>query len=194
MSQQTANGRIEIICGCMFSGKTEELIRRIRRVKIARQPFRLFTPSRDTRYGLNQVTSHSGSRLEAQTVRSISEVLNACHDVKVVAMDEIHFLDDPPERIVAACQQMADQGIRVLIATLDQDFRGEPFAAIALLMAVAERVDKLSAICVCCGAEATRSQRLINGHPAPADAPTLMLGGREMYEARCRACHIVPRS
>jgi len=183
------SGRIEIICGCMFSGKTEELIRRIRHVNLARQTFRIFTPRLDTRYSTRHVTSHIGSQIEAQPIRSMSEAVEGADDVQVVALDEIHFLEDSPEQILGACQNLANRGLRVLVAGLDQNYRAEPFPAMAMLMAIAEQVDKLYAICARCGAYATRTQRLINGQPAPADAPTIVVGGRELYEARCRTCY-----
>lgn len=189
MTRHSASGRIEVICGCMYSGKTEELIRRIRQVRIARQPFRIFTPRLDTRYETGHVASHAGARLEAQTIQSISEVLVQADDVQVVAIDELHFLEDTPDAILQGCQDLADRGLRVLVAGLDQNYRAEPFPAMAQLCAVAEQVDKLYAICVRCGAYATRSQRLINGQPAPADAPTIVVGGLELYEARCRSCY-----
>lgn len=189
MTQPSAGGRIEVICGCMFSGKTEELIRRMRQVQIARQSLRIFTPRLDTRYSSGQVASHVGSRLEAKPVNSIAEVLAAIDDVHVVAIDELHFLVDSPEEIVRGCQQLADQGRRVLVAGLDQNYRAEPFPAISQLMAVAEQVDKLYAICVRCGSYATRSQRLSGGQSAPADAPTIVVGGLDIYEARCRSCY-----
>jgi thymidine kinase len=173
----------------MFSGKTEELIRRMRQVQIARQACRIFTPRLDTRYTSSHVASHSGARLEAVPVSSIAEVIERSEDVQVIAIDELHFLEDRPELVVAACQSLADGGKRVLIAGLDQNYRAEPFAAISQLMALAEQVDKLYAICVRCGAYATRSQRLIDGRPAPADAPTIVVGGLDLYEARCRSCY-----
>jgi thymidine kinase len=173
----------------MFSGKTEELIRRMRQVMIARQPCRIFTPRLDTRYSEGHVASHSGTKLEAIAIQSIHEALAHLDDVQVVALDELHFLIDTPEEIVAGCQQMADRGLRVLVAGLDQNYRAEPFPAMMQLMAVAEQVDKLYAICVRCGAYATRSQRLIDGQPAPHNAPTIVVGGLDLYEARCRACY-----
>ncbi len=189
MTRPCSGGRIEVISGCMFSGKTEELIRRIRQVSIARQPFRIFTPLLDVRYGLNQVASHAGARIEAQPVHCMTEVMAHIADAHVVAIDELHFLEDTPDQIVDICQELAGRGLRVIISGLDQSYRAEPFPAMANLMAVAEQVDKLYAICVRCGAYATRSQRLINGHPAPANAPTIVVGGQELYEARCRACY-----
>lgn len=190
MTHPGSGGRIEVISGCMFSGKTEELIRRLHHVQIARQRLQAFTPRRDTRYAIGNLVSHNGVRIEAHPIERIQEALDLLSDdVQVVALDELHFLDDQPEAISAACQAMADRGLRVIVAGLDQDFRAEPFAAMSRLMAVAEQVDKLYAICVRCGAYATRSQRLIDGQPAPHDAPTIVVGGLDMYEARCRSCY-----
>lgn len=193
MTRPSAGGRIEVICGCMFSGKTEELIRRLHHVQIARQRLAAFTPRRDTRYALGNLVSHNGLRIEAHIIDSIREVPNYLDEgVQVVALDELHFLDDEPEVIRTTCQALADRGLRVIVAGLDQDFRALPFPAMSQLLSVAEQIDKLFAICVRCGAYATRSQRLINGQPAPFDAPVIAVGGLEMYEARCRACYLQP--
>jgi thymidine kinase len=173
----------------MYSGKTEELIRRMRQVMIARQPCRVFTPRLDTRYGERHVASHAGARLEAVPVSSIAEVVAGAEGLQVVAIDELHFLEDSAEAIVSGCQALADNGVRVIVAGLDQNYRAEPFDGMMQLMAVAEQVDKLYAICVRCGAFATRSQRLIDGRPAPAGAPTIVVGGLDLYEARCRRCY-----
>lgn len=189
MTRLSSGGRIEVVCGCMFSGKTEELIRRMRQVMIARQPCRIYTPRLDTRYSESHVASHTGARLEAVPISSIHEAIAGAEDVQVIALDELHFLEDPAEEILEGCQALADRGLRVIVAGLDQSYRAEPFPAMMQLMAVAEQVDKLYAICVRCGAYATRSQRLINGRPAPADAPTLEVGGLDLYEARCRSCY-----
>jgi thymidine kinase len=189
MTRPSAGGRIEVICGCMYSGKTEELIRRMRQVIIARQPCCIFTPRLDTRYSVGHIASHTGAKLEAYPVSSIREVIAGAADVQVVAIDELHFLEDDPEHVLAGCQALADRGLRVIVAGLDQNYRAEPFPGMMQLMAVAEQVDKLYAICVRCGAYATRSQRLIDGRPAPAEAATLVVGGLELYEARCRNCY-----
>jgi thymidine kinase len=189
MTRPSAGGRIEVICGCMYSGKTEELIRRMRQVMIARQPCCIFTPRLDTRYSVGHIASHTGAKLEAYPVSSIREVITGAADVQVVAIDELHFLEDDPAHILAGCQALADRGLRVIVAGLDQNYRAEPFPGMMQLMAVAEQVDKLYAICVRCGAYATRSQRLIDGRPAPAEAATLVVGGLELYEARCRNCY-----
>jgi thymidine kinase len=194
MTYPSPGGRIEVICGCMFSGKTEELIRRLNHVRIARQRLLAFSPRLDNRYGEEGLVSHNGQRIEAHKVSSIRQVLARCDDdVQVVALDEIHFFEDDADAILAGCQQLADRGARVIVSGLDQDFRAQPFPAIAQLAAVAEEVNKLHAICVRCGAYATRSQRLIDGQPAPASAPTIVVGGLELYEARCRACFVRPQ-
>lgn len=193
MTRLAPGGRIEAISGCMFSGKTEELIRRLHHVQIARQRLCAFTPRRDTRYLAGNLVSHNGVRIEARVIASVAEIPDQIEDdVQVVAIDELHFLEDG-DSTAQVCQALADRGIRVIVAGLDQDFRAEPFPAMAQVMAVAEQVDKLYAICVRCGAYATRSQRLIDGRPAPADAPTIAVGGLELYEARCRACYEPPR-
>ena len=190
MTRPSSGGRIEVICGCMYSGKTEELIRRLHHVQIARQRLAAFTPRRDTRYAAGNLVSHNGVRIEAHAIDSVRELLDHLDsDVQVVALDELHFFDDDPDVVCETCQSLADRGIRVIIAGLDQDFRAMPFPAMSRLLAVAEQADKLYAICVRCGAYATRSQRLIDGQPAPFDAPTIVVGGLELYEARCRACY-----
>ena len=191
MHFQSGGGWIELICGSMFSGKTEELLRRVRRSEIARRRIQLFKPQIDNRYGREQVASHNGvSRGDAIILESAASLLDHQQsDTDVVAIDEVQFFDDA---ITTVCQELADRGKRVIAAGLDQDFRGEPFGPIPLLMALAERVDKLHAICVRCGASATRTQRLIDGLPARYDDPVIFVGGSESYEARCRDCHDVP--
>lgn len=189
MTRPAAGGRIEAICGCMFSGKTEELIRRLHHVTIARQKLAAFTPRRDTRYAVGNLVSHNGIKIEAYMIESVHEIPNLLPEgIQVIAIDELHFLEDSAEEIVSVCQQLADTGYRVIVAGLDQDFRALPFEPMAQLAAIAEQIDKLYAICVRCGAYATRSQRLIDGQPAPSDAPIIAVGGLELYEARCRAC------
>ena len=182
-------GRIELICGSMFSGKTEELIRRLRRAVIARQSVQVFKPAIDDRYHREQVTSHNGMNFEARPVNSASEILEVlAPDTTVIAIDEVQFF--APE-IVDLCEQLADAGKRVICAGLDTDFRGAPFGPIPDLMARAEQVDKLHAICVVCGEEASRTQRLIGDRPAAYDDPVVLVGAAEVYEARCRHCHEV---
>jgi thymidine kinase len=183
-------GWIEVITGSMFSGKSEELIRRVRRAQIARQRVQLFKPKVDDRYAGDHIVSHSEMKMPSLVVGSSKEVLERVEDrTEVVGIDEGQFFDAGLVQVVNA---MADRGVRVIVAGTDMDFRGEPFGPIPQLLAVAERVDKLHAICVVCGELATRNQRLIDGRPAPAEGPTIQVGGSESYEARCRACHQVP--
>ena len=176
----------------MFSGKSEELIRRVRRAVIANKRVQVFKSHLDSRYaGIHSVSTHDGLTVEAQPVDSATEIMGLTRDeTEVVAIDEAQFLD---EGIVNVATELANRGVRIILAGTDADFRGEPFGAIPQLMAIAEFVDKLHAICVVCGEEACRNQRLIDGRPAIYDSPTIMLGGSETYEARCRACHEVPR-
>ncbi len=190
MDDGRAWGRIEVICGSMFSGKSEELIRRVRRAQIARQRVQVFKPALDDRYSRQQVASHDGSRLEAIPVARSGEILARLEDsVTVVAVDEAQFLDD---RLPDVAQELAGRGIRVIAAGLDMDFRGEPFGPVPRLLALAETVDKLQAICMVCGAPASRTQRLVNGQPAQYTDPVILVGAREVYEARCREHHVVP--
>jgi thymidine kinase len=182
-------GRVELICGSMFSGKTEELIRRLRRAVIARQKVQVFKPAIDDRYHQSRLTSHNGLGFEALPVSTAAELLAALQpDTTVVAIDEVQFFDPA---IVELCDQLAQQGKRVICAGLDTDFRGVPFGPMPDLMARAEEVDKLHAICVICGEEASRTQRLIDGQPAAFDDPVVLVGAAEVYEARCRQCHQV---
>lgn len=184
-------GRIELVCGSMFSGKTEELLRRIRRAEIARKRVQVFKPRLDHRYGLQRVASHNGvARDDVIVIEQAEEIFaHLAPETELIAIDEIQFFD---WTIADVCTKLADAGHRVIGAGLDQDFRGEPFGPMPLLMALAERVDKLQAICVCCGANASRTQRLIDGRPARYDDPVILVGGSESYEARCRDCHDVP--
>ena len=176
----------------MFSGKSEELQRRIRRALIARKRVQVFKSHLDARYGgIHRISSHDGRMLDAIPVDSTHQIsLRLDPRAQVIAVDEAQFLDDD---IVALAANLADRGRRVILAGIDTDFRGEPFGPMPTLLAVAEVVDKLHAICVLCGNPASRNQRLIDGEPAPYDSPTIMVGGSEAYEARCRACHVVPR-
>lgn len=192
MSAVTRVGRIEVISGVMFSGKTEELIRRVRRAVIADKNVQVFKSHFDDRYAsTHSVSTHDGLAVEAQPVDSAAEIMRLIRPAtRVAAIDEVQFLDSA---IVSVGTALADRGIRVIAAGTDTDFRGEPFGAMPILMAVAEAVDKLHAICVVCGAQAYRNQRLIDGEPAHYDSPTIMVGGREKYEARCRGCHEVPK-
>jgi thymidine kinase len=175
----------------MFSGKTEELIRRVRRARIARQQVQVFKPAMDSRYHKEQVASHNGLQWQAIPVGNAREILERLEaTTTVVAVDEAQFFD---WEISVVCTELADRGLRVILAGLDMDFRGEPFGPMPLLMAEAEEVTKLQAICLECGAPASRTQRLIDGLPAGYDDPIILVGGSESYEARCRSCHKVPR-
>jgi thymidine kinase len=189
---QAAGGWMEVIAGVMFSGKTEELLRRVRRATIARKRVQVFKSHLDDRYaGLWAVSSHDRRTFEATPVDSSSQILLRLDPMaQVIAIDEAQFLD---AGIVQVASSLADRGRRVILAGTDTDFRGEPFGAMPQLMAVAEMVDKLHAICVLCGSPASRNQRLIDSKPAPYESPTIMVGAADSYEARCRACHIVPR-
>lgn len=193
MPAVTPSGRIEVIAGVMFSGKTEELIRRVRRAVIAGKRVQVFKSHLDERYASrHSVTTHDGLAVEAQPVDSAGEIMRLVRQsTEVVAIDEVQFLD---AGIVAVGTTLANRGLRVVVAGTDTDFRGEPFGAMPVLMAVADSVDKLHAVCVICGAQACRNQRLIDGRPAHYDSPTISVGGREKYEARCRGCHRVPRA
>ncbi len=183
-------GWIEVICGSMFSGKSEELIRRVRRAEIAKQKVQVFKPSIDDRFSSRNVASHSGYFRDAIPISEAKDILlQALPDTDVVAIDEVQFFD---WSIADICSALADRGVRVIVAGLDQDFRGEPFGPMPLLMAQAEIVDKLQAICVVCGAPASRTQRLINDKPAKYTDPIILVGASEVYEARCRRCHQVP--
>jgi thymidine kinase len=185
------HGSIEVICGSMFSGKTDELIRRLVRATIAKQKVQVFKPAIDVRYAVEKVTSHAGSDYDAIPVQKATEIREKIEpDTTVVGIDEAQFFD--PE-VVPIAEELATRGIRVLVAGLDTDFRGEPFGPMPVLMSMAEHVDKLHAICMVCGDEASRTQRLVNGRPARVDDPVVIVGASEMYEARCREHHEVPR-
>ncbi len=189
MQKGKNDGWIEVICGSMFSGKSEELIRRVHRVQIAKKKVQVFKPTIDTRYSIQYIYSHNGTKIEAINISNSKELLEKTEpDTEVVAIDEAQFYD---KGIVTICQKLADQSRRVIVAGLDQDFRGEPFGPIPELLAVAEYIDKLQAICMICGSPASRTQRLVNGKPAKYSDPTILIGAKETYEARCRKCHIV---
>ncbi len=184
-------GWLELIVGPMFSGKSEELIRRVTRAFIAKQEVQVFKPALDTRYDVVSVASHNGRTLEAVAVRDAEEMGGRLEpQTQVVAIDEGQFLGD---ELVSLALDLADEGKRVILAGLDLDFRGEPFGVMPQLLARAESVTKLTAICRCTRA-ATRTQRLIGGHPAHYDDPVILVGAAESYEPRCRACHCVPRA
>lgn len=184
------SGSTEVICGSMFSGKTEELIRRVRRAIIARQKAQVFKPAVDTRYTLGAVTSHNGQEFEAIAVSSARDILQHLHpDTTVVAIDEAQFFDPDIEWVT---EKLANEGKRVIIAGLDMDFRGDPFGSMPALLCRADDVLKLHAICMKSGEEASRTQRLVNGKPAQYNDPVIMVGAAETYEARSRQHHEVP--
>lgn len=183
-------GRLEVIAGCMFCGKTDELIRRLRREQIVNRGIQVFYPAVDTRYGAGRVTSHAGGDFEAVAVDRAERILDLVRSgTDVVGIDEAQFFDPA---VVGVVQSLTGRGLRVIIAGLDQDFRGEPFGSVAELLALADEVLKLCAICLVCGEAATRTQRLIDGKPAHFDEPVVLVGGAESYEARCRSHHEVP--
>ena len=185
-------GSVEIVTGSMFCGKTEELIRRIRRAVIAKQQVQVFKPALDNRYAEEKVTSHNGMNFDAYPITDSIGIFEQLRpETTVGAIDDAQFFDSG---IVEVVQQLADRDMRVIVAGLDMDFRGEPFGPMPLLMAKAERVYKLHAICMVCGENASRTQRLVDGLPARYDDPVVIVGADELYEARCREHHEVPRS
>lgn len=189
MYHQYREGWLEVVCGCMFAGKTEELIRRINVLSYAKKKIIVFKPKIDNRYSDSEIVSHSGARVPCLVVAKAQEILQKVEvDTEVVAIDEVQFFD---EDIVEVCEYLADKGIRVMVAGLDKDFRGESFGVMPELLTRAEFVTKLTAVCAKCGAPATRTQRLFDGKPAGFDDPIVMVGANERYEPRCRHCHQV---
>ncbi len=193
--EQGKMGRLEVITGCMFSGKTEEMIRRLERVRIARGHLLLFKPTIDDRYSCNAIVTHYGREFAANLLEPGAESLDALEVIagekalsacSVIAFDEGNFFS---EKLPKLCETLVKMGKRVIVAGLDLTFAGEPFGPMPTLMALADRVDKLHAVCVKCGGTATRSQRLIDGLPAPVDGPVIKVGGIGSYEARCRTCY-----
>ena len=185
-------GWIECICGSMFSGKSEELLRRIKRGVIAKQKILLFKPSIDNRYEENMVSTHNGNSYESVNIDKAEQIYDYIIDKKydIIGIDEVQFFD---EKIVEVINKLADDGIRVIVAGLDMDFKAAPFHPMPEIMAVSEMVTKLHAVCNKCGKEASRSQRLIDGEPARYDDPIVVIGASESYEARCRHCHEIKR-
>lgn len=184
------SGCVEVICGSMFSGKSEELIRRVRRATYGNLSVRVFKPAIDNRYDDKSVVSHNGSSTVARPVTRSEEILAHMNsNLDIIGIDEVQFFD---ENIVTVVEELAGHGIHVIIAGLDTDFRGEPFGQMPALMALSESVTKLNAICPICGSQASRTQRLINGKPASYDDPIILVGASESYEPRCRHHHEVP--
>lgn len=190
MYHQYREGWIEVISGCMFAGKTEELIQRINVLSYAKKNIIVFKPKIDNRYSDSEIVSHSGAKVPCLVVEKAQDILKKIEaDTEVVAIDEVQFFD---KDIVEVCEYLADKGIRVMVAGLDKDFRGESFGVMPELLTRAEFVTKLTAVCAKCGAPATRTQRLVNGKPAGFEDPIVMVGADESYEPRCRHCHQVP--
>jgi thymidine kinase len=189
MYQMYRPGYIEVISGCMFAGKTEELIRRIKVLEFAKKNVLVFKPALDNRYSDTKVVSHGGSAVDSIVVENAVAILDYVRDdTDVVAIDEVQFFD---KEIMLVCDYLAKKGVRVMAAGLDTDFRAEPFGVMPQLITDAEFVTKLTAVCMKCGAPATRTQRLVNGLPASYHDPIILVGASESYEARCRHCHEV---
>lgn len=187
MYNQYREGWIEMIVGCMFAGKTEELIRRIHVLSYAKKKIKVFKPEIDDRYAKEEIVSHSGDRIPCITVKCAKDILkHVDNEDDVIAIDEIQFFD---KDVIDICEYLADKGMRVMCAGLDKDFRGEPFGVVPELLTRAEFVTKLTAVCAKCGAPATRTQRIVNGVPASFDHEIVMVGAKEHYEPRCRHCH-----
>ncbi len=189
MYHQYREGWIEVISGCMFAGKTEELIRRIHVLSYAKKNIRVFKPKIDNRYSSTEIVSHSGKKIPCDVIESPMEILQLLNrDDEIIAIDEAQFFD---HTLIEVCDYLADSGKRVMLAGLDTDFRGEPFGIMPHLLTKAEFVTKLTAVCAKCGAPATRTQRLIDGKPAQFEDPIILVGQKESYEPRCRHCHEV---
>jgi len=184
-TQPRGGGWLEVVCGPMFSGKSEELIRRLRRAEIAGQRALIVKPAIDNRYDVGHVVSHAGAKMRAVTARSSDEVARLAQGYQAVGVDEVQFFDDG---IIEAIDTLVRGGARVVATGLAQDFRGQPFGAMPTLLCVAEFVDKLEAVCHRCGGPATMTQRLVDGSPAPFEGETIQVGALDSYEARCRAC------
>lgn len=189
MYHQYRAGYIEVICGCMFAGKTEELIRRVNVLSYAKQKIMVFKPKIDNRYSDGEIVSHNGRKIPCFVIDDPEDILEKVDsDVQVVAIDEAQFFN---EKLVDVCEYLADKGVRVMVAGLDKDFRGEPFGVMPILLTKGEFVTKLTAVCAKCGSPATRTQRLVDGKPASFDDPIVLVGAIDHYEPRCRHCHEV---
>lgn len=191
MYDKKNSGWVEVICGSMFSGKSEELIRRIRWAQLAKQEVIVFKPKIDNRYSEDEIVSHNGTKFTANAVENSAAIKTFNkNEATVIAIDEAQFFD---EGIVKVVTELADEGYRIIVAGLDQDFKGEPFTPMPDIMAIAEQITKLQAVCTSCGAAASRTQRLINGEPAHYNDAVVLIGASEKYEARCREHHEVPK-
>jgi thymidine kinase len=184
-------GWLEVVCGPMFSGKSEELIRRLRRAEIAGQRVLIVKPRIDDRYDIGHVVSHAGAKMRAVAVSKPEDIPGLADGYDVIGIDEVQFF---AAEIVLAIDALVERGKRIVVSGLDQDFRGLPFGAMPELLCRAELVDKLQAVCHRCGGPATMTQRLVDGYPAPADGATIVVGALDSYEARCRACHELAES
>lgn len=192
MDLRCKDGWIEVICGSMFAGKTEELIRRINRIHYAKRDVIVFKPVIDNRYDNKAVVSHSKKKVDSIPVASSKEILEHIKELPyAVAVDEVQFFD---EGLIDIVERLANSGVRVILAGLDMTFKGEPFGIMPELLARAEYITKLQAICQVCGAPATRTQRIIDGRPADYDDPIILVSASEKYEARCRHHHQVPHA
>lgn len=189
MYHQYKSGWIEVVTGCMFAGKTEELIKRVKVLDYAKKNILVFKPKIDDRYSADEIASHCGTRLKSIVVNEASEILSyITDDTEVVAVDEVQFFN---KDIVEVVEALANDGVRVIVAGLDRDFRGEPFGLIPEFLTRGEFVTKLTAVCAVCGAPATRTQRIINGKPADWNDPIVLVGAASHYEPRCRHCHSI---
>lgn len=190
MYQELQKGWVEVITGPMFAGKSEELIRRVKTLSYTKMKIVAFKPAIDNRYDKTAIASHDGAKYEAYAIKEAKSILELIKpDTQVVAIDEVQFFD---KSVVEICEYLADRGVRVIVAGLDTDFKGEPFGPMPELLTRAEFVTKLTAVCTVCGCAATRTQRMINGQPADYQDPIIKVGAKESYEARCRKHHIVP--
>lgn len=197
MNSQEAQekGTLEVICGPMFSGKSEELMRRLRRAKIAKQQVMTFKPSIDNRHSIEHVVSHDGNKLYAQAIEgenpaTILDIVEL-NKVTVIGLDEVQFFS---KEIIAVICTLIEKGKRVIVAGLDLDFRGAPFGIVPILLAIADKITKLNAICCVCGKDANFTQRLVNGSPALHDDPIILVGAQEAYQARCRGCFSIDKA
>lgn len=195
MSQRVNSGSVAVVTGCMFSGKTGELLRRIRNYKIADVEVGVFSPAIDDRYGTTVIGSHNGEQHQATVIGTgesgMKKLYRQGRKKEAVVIDEANFFE---QCLVSTVQEISRDGVNVIVSGLDQTFTGEPFSPVDELMAIADpgKVRKLTAICEVCSSRASRTQRLIEGEPAPSNADTIAVGGNEMYEARCKNCHVVP--
>ena len=189
MYRPVNHGYIETVIGPMYSGKSEELIRRLKRAKIAKQNIVVFKPQIDDRYSKEDVVSHSGDSIKAIPISDSNQIYDHLDEkTQVVGIDEVQFFNS---KIVDVCEYLADKGVRVMVAGLDKDFRGEAFGVMPELLTKGEFVTKLTAVCAKCGSPATRTQRLVDGKPASFDDPVVLVGAVDHYEPRCRHCHEV---